>query len=77
MLLRLLEYLVSFLADDPEGIQIDRIETPKVDLFFLRVQESDRGRILGRNGRTAEAIRDLMQTAAARLGKEAIIDIIE
>lgn len=77
MLKELLQYLVAGVVDAPERMKIEHISTPKVELFYLSVPKRDLGRLLGRKGRTVEAIRAVVQTAAARVGKETVIDVVE
>ncbi|MCS7198600.1 MAG: KH domain-containing protein [Candidatus Bipolaricaulota bacterium] len=72
-----LQYLIRALVDAPEKIAIERIETPKADIFNISVPQEEMGRLVGRSGRTAEAIRDVLGAIGARLGKEVIIDVIE
>lgn len=72
-----LQYLIRALVDAPEKISIERIEAPKVDIFNISVSKDEMGRLVGRNGRTAEAIRDVLGAIGATLGKEVIIDVIE
>lgn len=76
-LVELLSFLVSQVVSDPESIQISRMETPKTDLFYLKVNQDDLGRLLGREGKTVESIRTMLEVAAAQYGKGAIVDVIE
>ncbi len=76
MLKELLQYLVSGVVERPEQVKIDHISTPKVELFYLSVSKRDLGRLLGREGRTVEAIRAVMNHVAAKLGKETVIDVL-
>jgi hypothetical protein len=77
MLRNLLEYLIRPLVDEPQRIRLDWVETPKVSLFYLRAAKGDLGRILGKRGQTIEDIRRVMEAAAAKVGREVIIDVIE
>lgn len=72
-----LKYLIAHLVDRPDQIQIERIETPQTDIFTLSVPKDEMGRLVGRNGRTAEAIRDVLGALGALTGKEVILDVIE
>lgn len=72
-----LQYLIRALVDAPEKITVERIETPKADIFNISVLQEEMGRLVGKNGRTAEAIRDVLGAIGATLGKEVIIDVIE
>ncbi len=77
MLYRLCEFLVHSLIERPEALKIDRIETERVDIFFLHVAESDRGRLLGKGGRTIDALRAFLEAAAVRVDREVVVEIIE
>lgn len=72
-----LQYVIRTLVDAPQKITVERIETPKVDIFTISVPPEEMGRLVGRNGRTAEAIRDVLEAVGAPLGKEVILDVIE
>jgi predicted RNA-binding protein YlqC (UPF0109 family) len=71
----LLEYMVRNLVDHPEAVQIRERATPSAVSYRLSVGSQEAGKIIGRNGRVAKAIRDLMSVAAARQGKRVHIDI--
>jgi len=58
-------------------MKIDRIETETVDIFFLRVSKDDRGRILGKGGRTIGAVRTFLEGVAARFDREVVIEIVD
>ena len=77
MLYRLCALLVHSLVERPEALKIDRIETERVDIFFLHVADSDRGRLLGKSGRTIDALRAILDAAAARIDREVVVEIIE
>ncbi len=77
MLYRLCEFLVHSLIERPEALKIDRIETERVDIFFLHVAENDRGRLLGKGGRTIAALRTFLEAAATRADREVVVEIIE
>lgn len=72
-----LQYLIRTLVDAPQKITVERIETPKVDIFTISVAPDEMGRLVGRNGRTAEAIREVLEAVGATVGKEVILDVIE
>jgi len=72
-----LQYLIRTLVDAPQKITVERIETPKVDIFTISVPPEEMGRLVGRNGRTAEAIREVLGAMGATVGKEVILDVIE
>jgi len=75
MLLKLLEYLVANVVNRPDKVRIEHIASPKAELFYVSVAREDLGRLVGRRGRTIEAIRTFLSAIAAKLGKEAIVDV--
>jgi predicted RNA-binding protein YlqC (UPF0109 family) len=72
----LVEYLTKNLVDEPDAVQIDEKERGRgiVDLRLI-VARDDMGRVIGRNGRVANAIRNLVRVAAARQGKKVNLEI--
>lgn len=77
MLYRLCFFLIRSLVDAPDAVRIDRIETERVDIFFLHVGKDDRGRILGKKGRTVGALRTFLEGVATRLDREVVVELID
>lgn len=73
----LIEFVVKALVDDPSAIDIKEVCGEKVTIFELRAAKSDIGKIIGKRGRTASAIRTIMNAVSARQGKRAVLEIIE
>jgi len=73
----LVEFLAKSLVDHPEEVSVSEVERDETTLLKLRVAQSDLGRVIGREGRTAKAIRVLLSASAARVGKKAILEIVE
>lgn len=71
----LLEYMVHNLVEHPEAVQIRERVTPFAVTYRVSVGPNEAGKIIGRNGRVAKSIRDIMAVAAARQGKRVHIDI--
>jgi uncharacterized protein YceH (UPF0502 family) len=65
------------LIEREDELKIDRIETEKVDIFFLHVGKEDRGRVLGKGGRTIGALRTFLEGVAARLDREVVVEIVD
>jgi hypothetical protein len=76
-LVELIRSLVSNVVSHPDNVNISRVETPKTDLFYLTVHADDLGRLLGREGKTVEAIRTMVDVAAGQFGKTAVVDVVE
>lgn len=73
----LVEFLAKSLVDHPEEVSVSEVEGEETTLFQLRVAQSDLGKVIGRQGKTAKAIRVLLSASAARLGKRAVLEILE
>ncbi len=73
----LVEYITKSLVDNPDQIKITEIEGEKTTVIELRVAQSDLGKIIGKEGRTARAIRTLLNAAAVRSNKRAVLEILE
>lgn len=76
-----LKELVSFIAralvDDPDDVTVDVVDGDDATVLELTVAESDLGKVIGKDGRTARAMRALLSATSARLRKRAILDILE
>jgi len=77
VLYRLCRFLVMSLVERPDEVKIDRIETERVDIFFLHVTREDRGRVLGRGGRTIAALRSFLEGIASQLEREVVVEIVD
>jgi predicted RNA-binding protein YlqC (UPF0109 family) len=72
----LLEYITRSLVDDPSSISVKETRSGSLVVFELRVAPDDTGRVIGRNGRVANAIRSLLRVAAAKEGARVQLDIL-
>jgi len=74
----LIEFIACSLVDDPSKVQVKpERETGGSVHLELRVAKDDMGRVIGKSGRVANAMRVLLRVAAAREGKQATLDVIE
>ena len=73
----LVEFIVRALVDDPSEVQINEVTGDKVTLYELRVSKKDVGKIIGKKGRTAMAIRTILNAVSTKHGKRAELEIIE
>ncbi|MEX0602199.1 MAG: KH domain-containing protein [Bacteroidota bacterium] len=71
-----IEYIARHLVDNPESVSIETEEKEGKLILKLRVAETDVGKIIGRNGRTASALRTLLRAVAAKEKKRAVLDVI-
>lgn len=77
MLKALIEYIATSLVDTPDQVQVTEIEGEQGTILELRVAKEDLGKIIGRQGRTARAMRLLLGAASTKLGKRAVLEIVE
>ncbi len=73
----LLEAIVKPLVQFPDEVNVTLTEREDSDFLELRVNPSDMGKVIGRQGRIAKAIRTVMRAASGRGGKKVIVDIVE
>ena len=73
----LIEYIARSLVDDPSQVQVVQDRGVGAVHLELRVSKEDMGRVIGKNGKVANAMRTLLRVAAAREGKQASLDVIE
>lgn len=72
----LLEYLARHLVDVPEQVEVHEIEGERSIILELRVAPEDMGKVIGRQGKTAQAIRTLVKAAGLKDGKRVMVEII-
>lgn len=74
----LLEYLARSLVDNPEAVEVESFEEDDGTVVLeLAVGEDDYGKIIGRGGRTANAIRSVVKAAAVREDRKVLVDIVD
>lgn len=71
-----IEYIAKHLVDNPDEVSLEMEEKDGKLIFKLKVSEKDVGKIIGREGKTASALRTLLRAVAAKEGKRAVLDII-
>jgi uncharacterized protein len=73
----LVEYIVKSLVDDPAAVEIKVIEGEKSTILELKVAEADVGKVIGKNGRIARAIRTILSASANAQSKRVILEILD
>jgi hypothetical protein len=73
----LVEYIAKALVDTPDKVEIKEIAGEKTLIYELRVGDGDLGKVIGKEGRTAKAIRSIITAAAMKQGKRAQLEILE
>lgn len=73
----LLEFLVRALVEDPKAVVVEELEENGDLVYEITVAEADLGRVIGKGGRVANAIRTIAKAAAVRIGRRVIVDILD
>ena len=73
----LVEAIVKALVDNPDEVQVCTIEGEHPNVFQLHVHPSDLGKVIGRQGRTAQAIRTILGAAGMKMRKRMTLEILE
>jgi len=73
----LLEEIAKALVDNPEDVQVTEVEGEQTTVLELRVHNDDLGKVIGRQGRTARAIRTLLSAAGMKIHKRFVLEILE
>jgi uncharacterized protein len=77
MLREFVEFIAKHLVDNPEAVDVREVEGEKTTVYELRVGEGDLGKVIGRKGQTAKAIRTLLSAVSAKRGKRSVLEILE
>jgi hypothetical protein len=73
----LLEFLVRSLVEDPEAVEVEELEEDGDLVYEISVADGDLGRVIGKGGRVANAIRTIAKAAAVRMDRRVIVDILD
>ena len=73
----LVEVIAKALVDDPESVTVNERTEKKTTILEVRVADSDMGKVIGKQGRIAKAIRSVVKAAAAKEDKKVIVDILD
>ncbi|WP_022847584.1 MULTISPECIES: KH domain-containing protein [unclassified Desulfurobacterium] len=73
----LVECIVKKLVDNPDAVNVVETEGERTVIIELKVDPKDLGKVIGKQGRTAKAVRTLISSVAAKSGKRAVLEIIE
>lgn len=77
MLKDLIEFIAKSLVDNPDSVSVTEIEGEQTSVIELKVAKEDLGKVIGKQGRTARAMRTLLGAAAAKVKRRAVLEIIE
>ena len=77
MLKELIEMIAKALVDYPEQVEVSELEGEQASVIELRVAKEDLGKVIGKQGRTARAMRTILSAASTKIRKRAVLEIIE
>jgi len=77
VLKELVEYMAKALVDSPDDVRVTEIEGEKTSVIELNVAKDDLGKVIGKQGRTARAMRTILSAASTKARKRAVLEIIE
>ncbi|MDP7355003.1 MAG: KH domain-containing protein [Desulfobacterales bacterium] len=73
----LIKYIAESLVDNPEQVSVQKVEGNQTSVLELKVAKEDLGKVIGKQGRTARAMRTILSAASAKIKKRAVLEIIE
>jgi predicted RNA-binding protein YlqC (UPF0109 family) len=77
VLKELIDYIARALVDNPDQVKVSEIEGEKTSVIELSVAKEDLGKVIGKQGRTARAMRTILSAASTKAKKRAVLEIIE
>ncbi|MCG8479481.1 MAG: KH domain-containing protein [Spirochaetales bacterium] len=73
----LVEYIAKALVDEPDQVEVNMIEGEKSTILELKVAADDIGKVIGKHGRIAKAIRTVLAATSTRTGKRVVLEILD
>ncbi len=73
----LIEHMAKALVDKPEDVVVNEVEGERTTVYELRVEQSDLGKVIGKQGKTARSMRTILSAAGTKLGKRCVLEILE
>lgn len=77
MLKDLIEYIAKSLVDNPDQVQVTEVEGEQTSVLELKVAKEDLGKVIGKQGRTARAMRTILGAASTKAKKRCVLEILE
>lgn len=77
MLKDLVEYIAKSLVDSPDDVEVSEIEGEQTSVIELKVAKEDLGKVIGKQGRTARAMRTILGAASTKIKKRSVLEILE
>ncbi|HPX56611.1 MAG TPA: KH domain-containing protein [Syntrophales bacterium] len=73
----LIKYMAQSLVDNPDKVEVSEVVGEQTSVIELRVAKEDLGKVIGKQGRTAKAMRTILSAASTKLHKRTVLEIIE
>jgi uncharacterized protein len=73
----LIEYIAKALVDNPDDVSVTELEGKQTSVIELRVAKEDLGKVIGKQGRTARAMRTILGAASTKVKKRSVLEILE
>ncbi|MBQ9536852.1 MAG: KH domain-containing protein [Desulfovibrionaceae bacterium] len=73
----LIEFIAKALVDHPEEVQVSEVEGEQTTVLELKVAQDDLGKVIGKQGRTARALRTILSAASTKAKKRTVLEILE
>jgi predicted RNA-binding protein YlqC (UPF0109 family) len=77
MMKELIKYMAQALVDNPDKVEVSEIVGEQTSVLELRVAKEDLGKVIGKQGRTAKAMRTILSAASTKIRKRSVLEIIE
>lgn len=74
---QLIEFIAKSLVDRPDAVEVKEVEGEQTSVIELKVAKEDLGKVIGKQGRTARAMRTILSAASTKLKKRSVLEIIE
>ncbi len=74
---QLLKHIAKALVDDPDQVEVKQVESERLIILELRVAPEDMGKVIGKQGRIAKAIRTVVNAAAVKENKRVVVEIVQ
>lgn len=73
----LIEYIAKALVDNPDEVSVSEVQGEMTSVLELKVAKSDLGKVIGKQGRTARAMRTILSAASTKIKKRTVLEILE
>ncbi len=73
----LVSYIAKALVDNPDEVSVSEVSGEQTSVIELKVSKSDLGKVIGKQGRTAQAMRTILSAASTKINKRTVLEIIE